>query len=166
MGIARAIVSPAFRGIWMGVLKSAGGNRALRITGGLIIVYSILNFYWPPMHQREVIGAGGGTLTDTLHIVWAMITVLFMMILMIYGAAALGKRFRLFTIAIFVIFIVFGILSAKESPGIQANLPTPYIGIWERINISAFMLWIIIFAIVLLNLVASMGTKKEKVQKS
>ena len=140
-----------FAAFGWGVLKSAGGSRTLRITGSLIIIYCILNFYWPPMHQREVIGAGGGTLTDTLHISFAMITVLFMMILMGFGAAGLGKSFRLFTIVIFLIFIIFGALSGMESPGINANLPTPYLGIWERINIGAFMLWVIVFANALLN---------------
>ncbi len=134
-----------------GVLKSAGGSRALRIVGRLIIVYSVLNFYWPPMHQREVIGAGRGTLTDTLHIAWAMMALLFMMLLMGFGAAASGKRFRLFTISTFVVFIVFGILIGVESPGIETNLPTPHLGIWERLNIAAFMIWVIVFASVILH---------------
>lgn len=134
-----------------GVLYAAGESRALRIAGSLIILYSIINFYWPPMHQREIIGAGGGTLTDILHIIWAIISLIFMMAIMRFGASALGKGFRRFTIAIFVIFILFGVLIGTESPGIQANLPTPYIGIWERINIGAFMLWVIVFAKVLLS---------------
>src|SRR5215471_11886591 len=33
---------------------------------------------WPPMHQRAVLAAGGGTLTDTMHVVWALVTVLLM----------------------------------------------------------------------------------------
>jgi hypothetical protein len=135
-----------------GVLKSSGRSRHLRIAGNLIIAYCIMNFYWPPMHQREVIAAGGGTLTDTLHIVWAMITLLFNMFLMGFGAAALGKRFRIYTIATWLVFIVFGILTFMESPGIETNLPTPYIGLWERINMGAFLLWIIVFAFVLLKI--------------
>lgn len=140
-----------FAAFGWGVLKSARGIPKLRVMGSLIIVYCILNFYWPPMHQRDVIAAGGGTLTDTLHIVWAMVTLLFMMLLMGFGAAALGKRFRLFTIATWAIFILFGVLTGRESPGIDAGLPTPLIGVWERINIGAFMLWTIVFAIVLLH---------------
>ncbi len=74
------------------------------------------------------------------------------MLLMIgFGAAAFGKGFRIFSAAIVLLFIVFGILTTKESAGIQANLPTPHIGIWERINIGAYMLWIIVFAIVLVR---------------
>ncbi|HYV91664.1 MAG TPA: DUF998 domain-containing protein [Chitinophagales bacterium] len=141
-----------------GVLKSAGGSRHLRIAGSLIIAYCIMNFYWPPMHQREVIAAGGGTLTDTLHIVWAMMTLVFNMLLMGFGAAALGKRFRIYTIATWVVFIVFGVLTFIESPGIEANLPTPHIGLWERINMGAFLLWVVVFAIALL--------RKEKVSGS
>ncbi|GCC53171.1 hypothetical protein SanaruYs_34140 [Chryseotalea sanaruensis] len=135
-----------------GVLKSSGHSRQLRIAGNLIIAYCIMNFYWPPMHQREVIAAGGGTLTDTLHIIWAMMTLLFNMLLMGFGAAALGKRFRIYTIATWLVFIVFGILTFMESPGIEANLPTPHIGLWERINMGAFLLWIIVFAFVLLKI--------------
>ncbi|HUM47720.1 MAG TPA: DUF998 domain-containing protein [Chitinophagales bacterium] len=141
-----------------GILQSARENRFLRLAGILIIVYCILNFYWPPMHQREVIAGGGGTLTDTLHIAWAMITIFLMMAVMGFGARALGKQFRIYTIATWVVFITCGVLTWLESPGIEANLPTPLIGLWERINIGAFLLWVVVLAIVLL--------RKEKVPGS
>lgn len=134
-----------------GVMQAAGGSRYLRITGTLIIIHSILNFFWPPMHLREVLAAGGGTLTDTLHIAWAGITLLFNMLIMGFGAAAMGKRFRIFTISCFVLFIVFGMLVWMESPGISKNLPTPGIGIWERINIAVNMGWIAVLAVLLLR---------------
>jgi hypothetical protein len=143
-----------FAAFGWGVLVTAGSSRSLRFVGSLIIVYCIINFYWPPMHQRQIIGAGGGTLTDTLHISWAMITLLFMMLLMGFGAAAQGKHFRRFTMVIWVIFLVFGVLTFIESPGIEANTPTPRIGVWERVNIGAFLLWVIAFATALM--------KKEK----
>ena len=103
------------------------------------------------MHQREVIAAGGGTITDSLHIIWAMITLLFNMLLMGFGKAALGKSFRIYTMITWVIFIVFGFLTFLESPGIEANLPTPYIGLWELINMGVFMLWMVVFSINLLQ---------------
>ncbi|HSF88065.1 MAG TPA: DUF998 domain-containing protein, partial [Saprospiraceae bacterium] len=134
-----------------GVLTSANGHRHLRIAGSLIIGYCIMNFYWPPMHQREVIAAGGSTMTDTLHISWAVMTLVFNMLVMGYGAAALGGRFRIYTMATWIVFIVFGILTFMESPGIEANLPTPHLGLWERINMGAFLLWIMVFAILLLK---------------
>jgi hypothetical protein len=140
-----------FAAFGWGVLQSATANRPLRIMGGLIVVYSVMNFYWPPMHQRDVIAAGGGTLTDILHIVWASVTLLFMMLMMGFGAAGLDRKFRFYTIVTWIIFMVFGVLTWLESPGIEANLPTPWIGVWERINIGAFMFWVVVLAIVLLR---------------
>jgi hypothetical protein len=140
-----------FAAFGWGVQQSSTVNRPLRIMGVLIIVYSMMNFYWPPMHQREVIAAGGGTLTDTLHLVWASMTLLFMMLMMGFGAAGLDKKFRFYTIVTWLVFMVFGVLTWFESPGIEANLPTPWIGIWERINIGAFMLWVVVLAVVLIG---------------
>jgi hypothetical protein len=34
---------------------------------------------------------------------------------------------------------------------VQANLPTPLVGLWERINISVFLVWVVVLAIVLLR---------------
>jgi len=136
-----------FAAFGWGVWKSANGNRSLRIVATLIMVYAIINVYWPPMHLR----GNEPTLTDTLHIVWAMVTITMMMLIMGFGAAALGKPFRLYTIATFITFLTFGVLIGIEAPGIPKNLPTPRIGIWERFNIGAYMLWVIMFAIALLH---------------
>src|SRR6188508_3248416 len=107
-----------------GVLNTAKTNRKLYIAGILIIFYSILNFYWPPMHQREVIAAGGGTLTDTLHIVWTIVHLALMLLMIGFGTAALGKGFRIYSATTIIVFLVFGILTSMESPGIEANKPT------------------------------------------
>ena len=134
-------------GIWL----SANGNRNLRIVAAVVIFDAILGFFWPPMHQREVIAAGGGTLTDILHLVWAFVHLILMLLMIGFGAAAFGKVFRIFSVGIILVFIVFGTLTATESNGIEANLPTPHVGIWERINIGAYMLWVIVFTIMLLR---------------
>ena len=134
-------------GIWL----SAHQNRKLRFVGAVVLVDATLGFFWPPMHQREVIAAGGGTLTDTLHLVWAFVHLGLMLLMIGFGAASFSKSFRVFSIIIVLIFFVFGILTTKESLGIEANLPTPYVGIWERINIGAYMLWVIVFAVVLMR---------------
>ena len=146
-----------------GVLKSAGNNRSLRIVGGLIIAYCVVNLYWPPMHLRETLASGGGTLSDTLHIVWAMLAVLFMLVMMGFGAAASGKRFRFYTIATMVLQFVFGVLTGMESPNIAPNLPTPRIGLWERINIGVFMIWVLVLAMALLQREKKSATIKGSV---
>ena len=103
------------------------------------------------MHQRQVIAAGGGTLTDTLHIVWTIIHIVLMLIVIILVAAALGKGFRIYSIITVLTFLVFGILTTMESQGIQSGAPTPYIGIWERINMASYMLWLAVLALILLR---------------
>jgi hypothetical protein len=136
-----------FSAFGWGVLQSAAGNRRLRIIGGLIVAYSFFNLYWPPMHMRGT----EPTLTDTLHIAWAVTTVLLMMVMMGFGAAALGKRFRIYTIVSIALHIGFGALTSTTAPNIPTNGPTPMIGVWERINIGVFMLWVAVLAVVLIK---------------
>jgi hypothetical protein len=134
-----------------GVWQSGNGNRYLRLSGGFMVAYSIIGFFWPPMHQREVLAAGEGSLTDTLHIAWTMITVPLMLLIIGFGAAALGKIFRIYSAISFVVLIVFGFLTGIASPDMEANLPTPWMGVWERISIGAYMVWVMVFAMMLLR---------------
>ncbi len=134
-------------GIWL----SADGNKKLRFVAVVIILDAVFGSFWPPMHQRGTVVTLTGTLTDTLHIVWTTVHGALMLLMIGFGAAALGKGFRIYSAATIVVFLVFGILTGIESPGLQANKPTPHIGIWERVNIWAYMMWVIVFAIVLLR---------------
>jgi hypothetical protein len=148
LAIPYTVLMAAFGyGVWM----SADHSRPLRITGGVMVVYGVLGLFWPPMHLREVLAAGGGTLTDTMHIVFAMVTVLLMMLAMAFGAAAFGARFRLYSIATMAILAVCGAMSGTDAPRLQVNLPTPWIGVWERINIGVFLLWVVVLAVTLWN---------------
>src|SRR5262245_63446795 len=134
-----------------GVRRSASHNRALRAVGSLLIADGLIDLAWPPMHQRSVLAAGGGTLTDTLHLVWSGATVLLMLLAIGLGSAAFGKRFRVYSIATAIVLVVCGAVTGLDAPEIGANLPTPWVGMWERINIGAFMLWVIVLAVVLLR---------------
>jgi hypothetical protein len=134
-----------------GIWRSAGRNRAVRIVGGLILAYASLGLLWPfaAMHPREVLAARGGTLSDTLHVVLGAMTVFLMFLAIGFGATAFGKRFRLYSIASIVVLLAFGGLTFLEAPRLQTNLPTPWIGLWERINISVFLLWVVMLATML-----------------
>ena len=136
-----------------GVWESAGRNRAVRIVGALLLAFGSLGLLWPfaPMHQREVLAAGGAALSDTLHVVLGAVTVLLMFLSIGFGATAFGKRFRLYSIVSGIVLLAFGALTFLEAPQLQTNLPTPWIGLWERINISVFLLWVIVLATVLLR---------------
>ena len=134
-----------------GVWQSARRGGPLRIVGGLMLAGALVGFAWPPMHLREVLAAGEGTLTDTMHIVFTMVWGLLVLLAMGFGAAAFGRRFRLYSIATMVIVLVFGTLTGMDGPRISANLPTPWAGVWERISIGAFMLWVAVLSIGLLR---------------
>ena len=136
-----------FAAFGWGVLQAAGDNRRLRIVGNLITVYCIFNFYWPPMHIR----GQEASISDTLHLVWASVTVLLMIAMMGIGAFAFGRSFRIYTLISILLHMVFGALTFMEAPGIESNTPTPTIGIWERINIAVFMVWVTVFSLVLLK---------------
>jgi len=150
LGVVYTLLVAAFG--W-GVRESAGNNRPLRIAGGLLIIYGLVGLGWPlaPMHQRDVLAAGGGTLTDTMHIVFSAVTVLLMLTAIGFGAKALGKRFRLYSMVTIIILMVFGAWTAMEGPTLEANLPTPWLGLVERILIFVFLLWVVVLAVILLR---------------
>ena len=68
-----------------------------------------------------------------------------------FGAAAFGKRFLLYSIGTILLLVVFGALTGLDAPRIAANLPTPWVGVTERINISGYLLWVVVLAITLLR---------------
>ena len=131
------------------VRMSAYQNRHLHITGTTIFLYGIISVAWPfaPMHLRGEAFA----LTDAMHIALGIVTIILMLIIFGFGASAFGKMFRRYTIGSILVFLVFGTLTGLASPRIAENLPTPWIGVWERINIGVFLLWVVVLAIILLR---------------
>jgi hypothetical protein len=130
-------------GVWM----SAGRRHRLRVAGALIFASGAIGPFWPPMHLR----GSEPTLTDTLHIVFAIVWNLLAVLTVVFAAAGLGKRFRLYSVATLAAFLVFGALTGMDGPRITANLPTPWVGVWERILIATFLLWVVVLAFALLR---------------
>jgi hypothetical protein len=126
-------------------------NRALRIVGALLFAQTVFGIFWPPMHQRTVLAAGGGTTTDTLHIVWTIVTSVCFLVALGFGATARGKRFRVYSLVTMAIVFASGAWTGTYAPAMQANMPTPWVGAWERINTNVFMLWVVVVAAMLLR---------------
>jgi len=145
-------------GFGWGVWLASAGNRPLRVVAALLITDGVLCLFWPPMHLRGTVV----TLTDTLHVVWMIITGLLMTLAIGFGAASLGTRFRLFSIATLVIMLTTGIGTGVDAPRIAANLPTPWIGVWERVSAGAFMLWVMVLAVSLVRTELSRGAPARR----
>jgi hypothetical protein len=133
-------------GVWL----SAGAERALRIAAAGIIGKEVLGLIvtlFAPIHLRGV----GGTLTDTMHGLLTLVGVVFMVLGVGFAAKAFGTRFRLYSIATIVVVIGFGIRTGLDQPRLAPNLPTPGMGIHERICIYAYLLWVVVLADALLH---------------
>ena len=132
-----------------GVRGAAGRKRDLRTAGVLLIGLGVVDLIAPffPMHLRGT----EFTLTDTLHKALTGVTVLLILLIIGFGATADGKWFRLYSYATILVLIVCGVWSFSDAPRIEANLPTPWVGVRERINIYGYMFWMSVLTGVLLR---------------
>lgn len=153
-----AALAPAFAGLLIGfgvgVWKAAHGRRALRVAGGLLMVHGIWMPLWllAPMSQREVIVAGGGTSGDTMHLVLSGLTGLFVLSEIAFGAVALGRAFRLYSLLTAAAVVVFAaVLTGMGAANLEAGEPTPWLGLVERIGVYGWMLWMAVLAAALLR---------------
>jgi hypothetical protein len=150
-GIPYTLLVAAFAG---GVWTSAGPKRAGRITGAMLIGYAVSGMVtgvFFPMKPREALAAGEGTLRNAMHPVGTAVMSLFIVLAMGFGATFLGRRFRYYSYGTIAILIVFGVLTTLQVGRMAANEPTPWMGVTERINIYATMLWGAVLAIGLLR---------------
>jgi hypothetical protein len=56
-----------------------------------------------------------------------------------------------------IVALLFGPLRGTAATSVQANQPAPWLGVWQRINIAAYMVWIAVLAITLLRSRAPAG---------
>ena len=80
-----------------------------------------------------------------------------------FGASIGGRTFRLYSFASMLIMVAFGVLTSFAVRGVATGEPTPWLGILERINIGAFLLWVVVFAISLLRALAPRDFKTRTV---
>jgi hypothetical protein len=138
----------------VGVWTATGTRRAGRITGVLLVGYAAFGMAGGlgfPMKPREALAAGEGTLRNTMHIPATALMSLCVVLAMGFGATLLGKQFRHYSYGTILTLLVFGMLTSLQAGGIEANEPTPWAGIEERVNIYATMLWVAVLALALLR---------------
>ncbi len=140
-------------GFGVGVRRTAGANRALRITGSLLVAQGIFGvlWLWFPMSAREDIMPGVTTSNDTGHLILGGLSVVFFLAEIGFGAAALGKRFRIYSVATVAVALVFGGLTSAQATNVANAEPTPLMGLYERVNIGSWLLWMAVLAVILLR---------------
>jgi hypothetical protein len=134
----------------VGLWSAPPPRRALRVTAVLLSANGATGLVataFFPIHLREV----PGTLTDTMHAVLTAVIVLFILLAIGFAGAAFGGWFCGYSVATLVILVVFGALAGTQGPTLAANEPTPWLGVFERINIGGYLLWLAVLAVVLLR---------------
>lgn len=121
----------------------------MRITGIFLIAYASLALFstFFPMNVREA----EKTFSDTMHIIIYTIIPILIVFIIWFGSATNGKWFRIYSISTIFILLLFGILAGMATSRIKAGLPTPWVGIYERINVYGYIVWVMVLAILLLR---------------
>lgn len=135
----------------VGVLREAAGwNRALRFSGTMLIASSALGIAsaWFPMQAPRGMGS---VAADMPHIIVMSGIVLFLLLAIGFGGFALRRRFRLYSLGTVLTVLVSGALTAQYIARVGAGEPTPGLGIIERIEVYATLVWIAVLAIALLR---------------
>jgi hypothetical protein len=141
-----ALVMAFGAGVWI----ASSRRRAGRLTGALLIgsaVVGEVTTLFFPMDQR----GAEETVRGALHPPLTAVMSLFIVLAMVSGATLAGRRFRFYSIGKILTLLVFGALAGRDAPALEAGEPTPWLGVLERINIYAYLLWVAALAISLLR---------------
>ena len=132
-----------------GVAASAARARSLRIAAaaiaGIGLVGVIAAFF--PIQMR---GAGTWTINETMHVTLTAITVVLIVVAMGSGAQASGDNFLVYSMTSIAVTVMAGAITSMNGPNLAANLPTPWMGVMERISIFAYLAWVAALAVVLI----------------
>jgi hypothetical protein len=131
----------------VGVWASGQGRRVLRVIGGLLIGIGVVGLITPPMNLRGTSGVSG----DLPHIVLTGVIVLFILSAIALGASLYGKSWRWYSWATILTILLSGALTGVAAGRLAAHQPTPWLGLAERINIGAYLLWVLVLAVMLLR---------------
>ena len=145
--------APAMIAFGVGVWQSARGRRALRIAGALFIAFGLTSLVWLPfpMSAREAIVRAATASNDVGHLVMSGVTVLLILAQIAFGAAAGSRRFRVYSAVTALIVLACGAITGQLSANIPEGKATPYLGLFERASIGAWLLWMTVLAVVLMR---------------
>jgi len=129
----------------VGVLREAAGReRRLQITGALLIGYGavgVVTICMPAVFAMRQRGTAN-LATDAPHIALTSVFVVLLLLAIGIGAFALGRGFRLYSLATLVTIIGFIALTVPYAARLAAGKPTLGLGIVERIGVYLWLAWV------------------------
>ena len=137
----------------IGLVMSANGKRVLRITGGVLIAHGVvaISWLWFPMTSRQDMIRAGTASNDTGHLVLSTLTIVFILAELGFAAVAFGTRFQVYSAVTAVTVLVFGALVGPLAAGIPDGKGTPWMGLYERVSIGGWLLWMTVLPVMLLR---------------
>jgi hypothetical protein len=125
-------------GVWL-----ARRNRAQGVTAILLIVYAIAGVIGLLVFPLNYNASGSGA---TMHMVATFTLIVLMFAFIVSAAGGGGTAFRIYSAVTVAIIIGGATLAGMQVPRIEAGLPTPGLGVFERLNIYSMLLWMVVFA--------------------
>jgi hypothetical protein len=122
-------------GIWL----SAQGSRSLRVIGAVMIVPAAMIPLWMIFGEASI----------AAHLALVGVGILCWLVAMGFGAAALGTRFRIYSLVSLGLVVGFFALGFSYVPEANAGQPMPFLGLDERIGFSAYFLWMTVLSVAL-----------------
>jgi hypothetical protein len=143
------MVNALAAGVWM----SAEGKTRQQLAAASLAGYGVsgtLTGVALNMDRRSVIAAGNDSLRNRFHGPGTMVMSGFVLATIFVAANLFGRKFRNYSYATAAVLVVFGIWTSSQIRQMEAGEVTPWMGLKERVNIYATMLWIVVLSIELL----------------
>lgn len=146
--------------VWSALLVAFGAGiwratprRVLRALGVVIVVHGVwsLAWLWFPMSTRADLASGSGGVNDSGHLVLSAMTGIFAIAELAIAAAAFGTRFRVYAAMTAVIMLASAMLTASFPAKLEDGEATPWMGLFERISVVAWLALLAVIAVTLLR---------------
>ena len=152
----------------LAVLRERGRGRALTISAAALATYAAIGLStlaFPTYFRMQQRGVGNLS-TDAPHIILTGLLVALLLTAIGSGAFAFGRRFRVYSLVTLAVVIGTSALTVPFATRLAAGEPTTGLGILERIDVYASVLWPGVLAIALLRQSASGSARMPRVTLS
>lgn len=133
-----------------GLWQAGDQNKALRGVAVFLLPATLLGLVIHPFFPMSSRGMEPG-FNDTMHQDLTLVWVFLILAAVICGAVAYRGPFRLYSTGSLVTMAVFGWLAGRNWQGVLDNLPTPWIGAFERTNAYIYLAWLAALAIMVMR---------------